>query len=265
MIINEAILQESIISDFKQYIQSKNILNILKTKQKRHLEVMSHAKTVLDKNNIDTKPIGTLVKNVIKNNKSNLKQAIQSRDRKQISSAFSKAAKETAHGIRGLYTFNKNTPVNVIIALVLVAIVVFLNTALIFAFSAIGFNGLSLSGDQALTLAFALTAVFVAPLVEETAKFIAIKGKFGSEFLAVFNFFEAYSYIVRTVMAMGMDILFPIILTRLVTVVFHYSLAQIQVDYINRGKDKQGLLFAMIFHGIWNALAVMPSIIRNGL
>lgn len=117
-----------------------------------------------------------------------------------------------------------------------------------------------------------LAVWFCAPLVEESAKQISIRGKFATEFAAVFNTYELSTY----VMNMTMNGINPIkaIKTRLFPVFMHLSTTIIQ--YISNNKDilkKLGLdkeedadkisfignVIGVLIHCTWNFLAMNSS------
>ena len=111
------------------------------------------------------------------------------------------------------------------------------------------------------TVARYLGAVLCAPIVEETAKAIAIKGKYDKEFMILFNVAEFSMYV------NAFRDSHNIIPIRIVCVGFHYTTAIIQkltsdekiqekLGYTKDDKEQLtflGRLIGMLLHACWNA------------
>ena len=121
-------------------------------------------------------------------------------------------------------------------------------------------------------LGMALTAIIVAPIVEEAGKQIALKGKFDKEYFIVFNVFEASKYISDLTMAglpfakalrarifaAGMHGVNTIIHKMFDSEEFR---KKFNIDNDDK-KDKAtfaSYIISMIVHGTWNTLACVSK------
>lgn len=125
-----------------------------------------------------------------------------------------------------------------------------------------------------------LTVSLVAPLVEESAKAISVKGDFEKEFWAVFNAFEFTSYIVKGapttifLKASGVDFgIKNLVRGRIAAVGMHTVNTVIHKVFDSEkfrrkfnikddkdAKDKStfiGFVIAVLIHGTWNATAML--------
>lgn len=99
-------------------------------------------------------------------------------------------------------------------------------------------------------LAFLLMAIFMAPLTEETGKFLSVKyGATGVHFI-IFNTFEFSTYMVRLVNA-GVPII-PAVIGRLMTVLLHLSLTTIHFKAKKNKEELKGWGTAAGIHFLWN-------------
>ena len=124
-------------------------------------------------------------------------------------------------------------------------------------------------------LGLALTAIFVAPITEESAKAVAIKGKYDKEFTIVFNIAEFSQYVIQGAPAAllfgGKDGLKKLVAGRLAAVAMHCTTTIVQKLTqdekiqkklgLDKEKDKEQLTFigritGMLIHAAWNIMAV---------
>ncbi len=111
-------------------------------------------------------------------------------------------------------------------------------------------------------LAAAAVPVIIAPLVEETAKYISIRGKATKEYFIVFNVFEFMLYISRMLFT-GIGVV-PMIITRLLPIMLHGTTTIIQSTFNklfpnDHSKRIVGLSFGIIVHAIWNFTAQIQN------
>lgn len=117
-----------------------------------------------------------------------------------------------------------------------------------------------------------LGAVIVAPIVEESAKRIAITGKFGKEFAVVFNAFEFAMYVTR------FDSVDKIIAIRgicvgmhLITFIINWisqNTKLLKMLHLDREKDEKqvsniGYILGIFIHSLWNG--GLSDVIVGGL
>lgn len=129
-------------------------------------------------------------------------------------------------------------------------------------------NSFLLTVLQILCLAFGInplvgtfiTGMFVAPLTEETGKFLSIKQKATGHFFIVFNAFEYALYVFQAPLY-GVSYL-NMAIARVISVGVHGVLTFVQVkarEKAERTGDekhaKEGWKVAFILHGLWNMLA----------
>jgi len=109
-------------------------------------------------------------------------------------------------------------------------------------------------------VAWALTAVIIAPLVEETGKFISIQQNSTMTYFIVFNIFEFGLYLYNMLNdGFGLPM---IIIGRSMTVMMHGFTTLIQKDANNKGQQEGqlALIKGIFFHGLWNLLAVSKTL-----
>lgn len=116
-----------------------------------------------------------------------------------------------------------------------------------------------------------LTAIIVAPIVEEISKAIAIKGDFAVEYTIIFNSYEFTDYVLRYGKVIGFA---KMIVIRLKCVLFHLTTTILQWFTLNKDilskcginpEDREtvnfvGRILAIFMHGTWNFLAI---VVRN--
>ena len=104
------------------------------------------------------------------------------------------------------------------------------------------------------TIAFALSAIIIAPLVEETGKFISIETKSTMSYFITFNIAE-FSLYLFTMLSAGMS-LPVIIIGRSLAVLLHGLTTYIQKKGYNKNDKTKHFLSAILIHGIWNFNAI---------
>jgi hypothetical protein len=112
---------------------------------------------------------------------------------------------------------------------------------------------------------FILTTLVVAPIIEQTAKYISIQNGYGTEFLFFFNIAEFTDYVIKLKPILGFAKAAGL---RALVVAMHYSTAIIQKVFydkdIQQGKNedeagRSGLFIGILVHGLWNGLAVLAE------
>lgn len=115
------------------------------------------------------------------------------------------------------------------------------------------------------TIADNITAVLVAPITEEFAKQVSIKGGFTAEFAAIFNAYEITYYTTKYSLFYGVEVKKMIVL-RLKVALMHLTTTLIQwltnntkiVGIENKEKASViGNIVGILIHGCWNSLAVL--------
>lgn len=113
------------------------------------------------------------------------------------------------------------------------------------------------------TIANNVTSVLVAPITEEFAKQVSIKGGFTAEFAAIFNAYEITSYTIKYSPFFGVE---KMIIVRLKVALMHLTTTLIQwltnnakiVGIENKEKASViGNIVGVLIHGCWNSLAVL--------
>jgi uncharacterized DUF497 family protein len=109
-------------------------------------------------------------------------------------------------------------------------------------------------------LGMAITAVAIAPITEEIAKFISIKRGHAGEFGFVFNALEFAQYLIQYGPMVGYA---KMAVVRIFPVIMHYSTIIVEKYFNDKGEktgnkslDKIGLVIGMAIHALWNFLAV---------
>lgn len=116
-----------------------------------------------------------------------------------------------------------------------------------------------------MTIGVKILAIFVAPIVEELAKKVAIKGGYIVEFTTLFNSYEFINYVARGSFTYGFA---NMIKVRLMTVGMHITTTIVEfltqnekiqkLLKLDKQEDKDRLSFighitGMLIHGAWNA------------
>ena len=111
----------------------------------------------------------------------------------------------------------------------------------------------------------------VAPLTEETAKNISIKGKYPWVYTGLFSGLEALMYISQAA-ALGMTL--PVaIVVRGMAMLFHFSTTIVQKHIMDEEKgdkkdydeklNKSALGTGIVMHACWNAIAISGSVMKQ--
>ena len=138
------------------------------------------------------------------------------------------------------------------ISLLLVLVVVIINNFCVLFLISLGITPL---------LIFPLTAVFCAPLVEETGKYLSVKyGAAGVHFI-VFNLVE-FTYWLGQLIGFGVPIVNAVI-SRLITVFLHLFLTAIHIHGKEKKQEKQKYLLAVGVHSLWNFIACLPRVLQS--
>lgn len=113
-----------------------------------------------------------------------------------------------------------------------------------------------------------LDAVLCAPIIEESAKVISVKGGYTVEFALVFNIFEFSSYVIANPTPSFAKVRLVVVGMHLTTTLIHYLadhpelLKKVKLDKIvkvDEGKPKNvvlGFFLGWLIHTTWNASAV---------
>lgn len=141
-------------------------------------------------------------------------------------------------------------PVKVILSIGILAIVVFINSF---------FASLILSITSNPSISLAITAVFVAPLVEETGKMISVKQNLTGPYFVIFNMAEFLLYVLPTV---GTSQFVGAVISRIPPIFMHLFNTLIHVEAKKRNDPEGGLKAAVAIHTIWNTLASIPLLMR---
>lgn len=235
-------LKRASTSRIKSIIDKKVVK--LKKKQKQ-------SEDILKENGYDVRPLNTIIDRNIQKYKTSIKKAVQDKDVKRVGQLIKNCTEDSFKDVRGLFKFDLRTPANLIAAFVFLIIIATINTIFLVYFGAMTSTPLA---------AMALTAVIVAPVTEEIGKYLAIKGKMGSEFLLVFNIGEYLSYIAQG-LAAGMN-LTTIALIRIIPVIMHYYTAQVQVKAQRKDKELTGLSVAIIIHAVYNFIMSLGVLVK---
>ena len=132
------------------------------------------------------------------------------------------------------------------VSVILLAVVFFINT-LVFQTS------IMMGADP--IIAMAITSIFSAPIVEESAKMISVQEKATGTYFVIFNAAEFTMYVTQMVFA-GVPLGISII-SRLITVLVHYLLTLIHVEAKKKNKSLEGFGIAVILHALWNTMSVI--------
>ena len=157
--------------------------------------------------------------------------------------------------------FTRATKGEILIGVLALLVVIVINSVLAIIFTVM-FGPLT---------ATAITAIFVAPLTEESGRAISLRAggvNSLSAFTASINVFEFVTY-VQDMLRKGVKLIVAIPL-RIIGALFHSFLQTLQLKgYAEelQGKKDGGinsLLLAMLIHGLYNFLAMLPVLITRG-
>jgi hypothetical protein len=112
-----------------------------------------------------------------------------------------------------------------------------------------------------------IVGIAIGPIVEEIAKFVAIKRGVAGEFGIMFNFNEFVSYFSRLAPVMGAG---KAVAIRIAPVIMHYSTIVVQKYFSDRRKkegeaSKMGLALGIVIHSLFNFLAAITEIRIRGI
>ena len=117
--------------------------------------------------------------------------------------------------------------------------------------------------------AIKIVNIYIAPVIEEAAKSVSIKGHFGKTYYVVFNSYEAFSYLrknarngvsfIKSIKARLATILMHL-LTTLIHKVFSLKIVQDVVNIENKYQAKDiatyiSYMISTFIHSIWNNCA----------
>jgi len=108
-------------------------------------------------------------------------------------------------------------------------------------------------------IGLSLTAIFVAPVIEEGAKSIALQQgiTYGKQWTFVFASAELVNYMINGAMA-GMALV-PLLIGRLIAVLFHLATVSVQAEFVKKDKTFVGYVVGVLMHMAWNTMAVLGS------
>lgn len=104
-------------------------------------------------------------------------------------------------------------------------------------------------------IAIPVTIILLAPLIEETAKFIAVKRDVTGKFLLIFNIAEFGKYVVGF-FSVGVP-LWKAISIRSFAVFMHYINTLVQKMGVEKDKGKLGFAFGVAIHMIFNLISYL--------
>ena len=104
-------------------------------------------------------------------------------------------------------------------------------------------------------------AVLTGPYMEEKAKQLALKKKFGWTFGLTFGLIELLLDVGTT--RRSEKTFTKKLIGRLIGVLFHISFTAIQDHYMKKGEEEKGLLIATLIHSLNNAVAVGAMLNRG--
>lgn len=136
----------------------------------------------------------------------------------------------------------------VILSIALFAVVLFINTTFYFIFLNSGIDN---------NIAMSIAGIFVAPIVEETAKVISIKMGATGTYFVLFNIGE-FCVWMKNYMDMGISIGPVQIISRLIPMIMHGVTTMIHYNADKEGKTGSGFVLGTLLHMCWNFLASLP-------
>lgn len=240
----QELLYENFLSDLTAKLNSQDFLNSLSKKLDK-INIQNKIKQIENKlihNNIDINNIKQIVERKIKPIKLD---SIELKDK--LIEIFNEV-KQTIPGKIALS----------IITLVFVLVIGYYLSPVILNL------GAELGISKAICLQ--LPAIFISPLLEETAKFISIKHNYTGEYFIAFNVFEFVAYIF-IFLNLGIHIV-PALVSRSLVVMMHAITTYIQYKFRNESKGQKdeehqsriGLLVSTVIHFFWNLGAVALAI-----
>lgn len=232
--INDKFLEEGVVEEIFGYIKD-NIGKMYKS----FSTWLSETKKKLTNNNVSINKITNIAKStsnkyvkLFKKNIDNKKDTVSDM-KKMIVSALKSVFKILS---------------KLSMALVILALVVTINTAMMLLFSK--FVG-------SYFIATYLAAIFIAPLTEETAKRLSIIYKFDYFYMPLFSWSEFFLYMKHIVglYSASIPIIMIGILVRLIAVLFHYLTYFYQREELKKDPDeKRSYYVSILIHSSWNAI-----------
>jgi len=251
----DIIINESIFSDMKRV--SNKVSNATYSNLKRvYANNISVMKRILSDNNIPVSKIENEGKEIALSIRSKVSNSIKTGTdiQNQISESVSEKVISFVTNMVG--EFGGDTVINKSIIILIIVILI---------------NSFTFTLCAALTpitpIAPFIVPICIAPITEEIAKQISIRGDYPWLYTTIFAGTEFAIYIPK-LLAYGMS-LPAAILTRLVALAFHFATTAIQKTFYDRGiqsgsetEKETGLFVGMTLHCIWNSVASYPYILK---
>lgn len=238
----------------KSLLDPKLIPNKIRTNKQTYKE----ARARIHAAGLDDKVINNTIKKVVLSHKKSIIKALKTRNYNKLKAEVLATTVESFQEVRGLFTFDKRTPANLLASVLMLVVTIIVSLIITFALTAsVSAPVFLITNDPAHVqiIAVVVSTIIVSPIVEELAKFIALKNNMGSEFLLAFNVFEFTGYVMM-MSQMGLNIIGSIII-RLITVFMHYNTAQTIKKGIEINQEGMGLQLAMAMHAIYNAVSMV--------
>lgn len=250
----DIMLYEGIFDDIKKFTSriSKSTLSTLKRVYVNNIaiirKILNEHKINISKVENDSKKLALAVKSkMIYAMKTGTD--IQTQVNKSITEGIIKSVTETVEDFGGDDTSK---------SIVLLVIVIAINSLIITLCSAVALT---------YPIVSVIPAILVAPITEEIAKQIAIRGDYPWLYTSIFAGTEMAMYIIDLTskgMALGL-----VVIARIISVMFHFTTMIIQKSFYESGVEsgdetqkQTGLFIGMILHCTWNSLASLPYILK---
>lgn len=247
-------LYEGVFGDMKKFV-SKISKSTLSTLKRVYANNISTIRKILHDNEINTTKVENEGKRLALAVKSKMAYAIKTGEDIQtqvnytITEGIIKSVTETVEDFGG-----DDTTKSIVLLLIVIAINSFIMT-------------LCMIMTPICPLASVLPAIMIAPITEEIAKQISIRGNYPWLYTSIFAGTEMALYLVNLT-AMGISLGIAV-LARVTAVMFHFTTMIIQKSFYDSGietgdesKKQTGLFIAMILHCTWNSLASLPYILK---
>jgi hypothetical protein len=258
ILLNENAFLDKItaMSNYIKDASESKIKSFVAEKKKNQDEMFKKLLIAFEDNGMPVKETKKLIKLQSKKISKSIVKSVEAKNKTKTDNIFIKAIKEFIVNLKELTSMEKLKKESTLTAFVVLACVLFVSSVLMFVFAA-------MFGPM---VGFILSAVIIAPITEEFAKYYTIKKDSGGKFLIMFNIFEFSGYIAMILTNPHSDIAVKIIQMslRVLVVFLHYSSAAIQKAFIKKGKDDTGLSIAIASHSAYNAISVViGSILSN--
>jgi len=229
--VHEYYLYETI--DINKLINSKGFIQAYQNKINLMKQSLIKVKVDIDK-----------IEKIVEKHAIAAAEAVKKKDTR----AFGEVVKEMFSEIGETGIFRELT-----VSVVLVLIVVIIHQFLLgFLIGGLGWTPMA---------ALALLAIFIAPLTEETGKFLSVKyGASGMHYI-IFNLVEFIGYFIQGVM-LGVPAV-AMFIARLVTAFTHLLLTTLHIRGKKEGDEKARFMAAAGIHSVWNFFAMLPAILQN--